>query len=140
MIELLARPGYASKAVIYVIVGGLAAMAAAHQEGRNTDTSGALRVILTQSDVPKPPSDPVVKLSRFGVAARAVLISVLGVFLMRAAITADPSEAHGSRESLLEIANALQGRWLLAVAAAGLIAYGIDQALHARCRRIAPVV
>jgi hypothetical protein len=87
-----------------------------------------------------PPLRPLVtKISRFGVGARGVIIAVLGVFLVRAAIQHDPSEAHGTRESVIEIANAVQGRWLLAAIGAGLIAYAIDQAVHARCRRIRPV-
>ena len=48
MIASLARLGYASKAVIYAIVGGLAIAAATNRGGRITDTSGALRVVLTQ--------------------------------------------------------------------------------------------
>lgn len=260
MIERLARLGYASKAAIYMIVGGLAAMAAANQGGRITDTSGALRVILSQpfgqvilivlasglcgyaawrfldafqdpdrhgldfnglvvrignairgavygalgveafrlarglresgddeaelwtsrimdlplgewlvgvagviiaiygasqlieafklemgrlidlSVVPRVLREPAVRISRFGVGARGVIIAVLGYFLVRAAIAHDPSQARGTRESVLELANAVQGRWLLAFIAAGLVAYGIDQALHARCRRISPVI
>jgi hypothetical protein len=259
MIEPLARLGYASKALIYVIVGGLAAAAAANRGGRVTDTSGALRVILSQpfgqlllmvlgvglcgyavwrfldawrdpdrhgtdfqglvtrignvvrglvygalgieafrlarglrgsrgneaeawtakimdwplgewivaitgciivvfgisevisalklhvgrqidlTPVPTALRGAAIRISRFGVGARGAILAVLGVFLVRAAITHDPSEVHGTRESVLEIANAVQGRWLLAAIAAGLIAYGIDQALHARCRRITPV-
>ncbi len=259
MIEPLARLGYASKALIYVIIGGLAAAAAANRGGRVTDTSGALRVILSQpfgqlllmvlavglcgyavwrfldalrdpdrhgtdfkglvtrignvvrglvygalgieafrlarglrgsrgneaeawtakimdlpfgewivaitgciivvfgisevicalqlqisrqidlTPVPRALRGSVVKISRFGVGARGAILAVLGMFLVRAALRHDPSEVHGTRESVLEIANAVQGRWLLAAIAAGLIAYGIDQALHARCRRITPV-
>jgi hypothetical protein len=260
MIEPLARLGYASKALIYVIVGGLAAAAAANRGGRVTDTSGALRVILSQpfgqlllmvlgvglcgyavwrfldawrdpdrhgrefkglvtrignvvrgvvygalgieafrlarglrgsrgdeaeawtakimdlpfgewivaivgciiavygvsevisalklhvdrlidlTPVPRAMRGTAIKVSQFGVGARGVIVIVLGVFLVRAALQHDPSEVHGTRESVLEIANAVQGRWLLAAIAAGLIAYGIDQALHARCRQITPVV
>ena len=260
MIEPLARLGYASKALIYVIVGGLAAAAAANRGGRITDTSGALRVILSQpfgqlllmvlgvglcgyavwrfldawrdpdrhgsawqglvtrignvvrglvygalgieafrlaqglrgsrgdeaeawtakimdlplgewivaitgciilvfgvsevisalklhvdrqidlTPVPRQLRAAAIRISRFGVGARGVILAVLGVFLVRAAWRHDPSEVHGTRESVIEIANAVQGRWLLAAIAAGLIAYGIDQALHARCRRISPVI
>lgn len=259
MIEPLARLGYASKALIYVIVGGLAAAAAVNRGGRVTDTSGALRVVLSQpfgqlillllgvglcgyamwrlldaykdpdrrgtgfsglvvrigsvirgviygalgleafrlarglrgssgneaqlwtarimdlpfgdwligiagaiiavygfsefigalklqvgefidlSALPRSLRGTAIKISRFGVGARGMIICVAGVFLVRAAIAHDPSAAHGTRESMLEIANAVQGRWLLAAIAAGLIAYGIDQAIHARYRRIAPV-
>ena len=48
MIETLARLGYASKALIYAIVGSLAVAAALNRGGRITDTRGALRVLLTQ--------------------------------------------------------------------------------------------
>ena len=260
MIEHLARLGYASKALIYAIVGVLAIMAATNRGGRVTDTSGALRVVLSQPfgrmllivlalglcgyaiwrlldairdpdrhgtrfgglvtrignairgciygalgieafrllrglggsrgdeaevwtarimDVPfgevlvgvagavvaiyglselidsirgkddakvdlsliDPGMRPTVaRISRFGVGARGALIATLGLFLVRAAIQHDPSEAAGSRESMLELARAVEGRWLLMLIAAGLIAYAVDQAVHARCRRIRAVL
>ena len=48
MIAQLARLGYASKALVYAIIGTLAIAAATNQGGRVTDTSGALRVVLSQ--------------------------------------------------------------------------------------------
>jgi len=48
LLERLARLGYVSKAVIYAIVGVLAILTAVNRGGRVTDTSGALRVVLTQ--------------------------------------------------------------------------------------------
>jgi hypothetical protein len=92
------------------------------------------------SGVPAGWRRPLTRISRFGVGARGVIVAVLGVFLTRAALTHDPSAAAGTRESVMEIANAVQGRWLLVAIAAGLFAYGVDQALHARCRRIRPVI
>lgn len=77
--------------------------------------------------------------SRLGIGARGVIIIVLGVFLVRAAFENDPSEAHGTRDSMLELANAVEGQWILAFIGAGLLAYAVDQAIHARCRRIKPV-
>ena len=256
MIASLARLGYASKAIIYAIVGTLAVAAALNRGGRVTDTSGALRVILGNSagrfllvilgvgllgyaawrildaisdpdghgtdfkglvtrigngvramiygalgleafklfrglggssqdearmwtarimDFPLgvwlvglggvivavygvseiiasfrggysrtldlSPIPPRLRataeaISRFGIGARGVIISTLGVFLVRAALQRDPSEAHGTRESILEIVNVANGRWILAFIGAGLFAYAIDQAIHARCRRI----
>ena len=260
MIEQLARLGYTSKALIYAIVGLLAIMAATNRGGRVTDTSGALRVVLSQPfgrillmvlavglcgyavwrllDAIRDPDrhgtglagfvtrignairggiygalgleafrllrglggskgdeaeawtgrimnmpfgelavgiagaiiaiyglselldsirgkdDAKVDLSmissgarptvrwicRFGVGARGLLIATLGVFLVRAALEHDPSEAVGSRESMLELANAVEGRWLLALIAAGLLAYAFDQAVHAKLRRIRSVL
>ena len=80
------------------------------------------------------------KISRFGVAVRGGLIATLGVFLVRAALTHDPNQAAGTRESMLHLAGLVQGRWFLALIAAGVLAYAVDQAVHARCRRIRPVL
>jgi hypothetical protein len=88
------------------------------------------------SSVDTPTRAILCRIARFGVAARALIIVVLGIFLVRAALRHDPSEAEGVRGSLLELVGAVHGRWLLALMAAGLIAYGLDQALHARYRRI----
>jgi hypothetical protein len=260
MIEPLARLGYASKALIYVIVGSLAVAAAANQGARVTDTSGAFRVILSQpfghlilivlsaglcgyalwrlldawydpdgrgtsakgiairigkalrgaiygtfglealrvvrglrgssgsdaelwtarimrlplgdllvglagaivavygawqligavrhepdrsldlSGIPYRMRAPITRISRFGVGARAVIISTVGTLLVLAALRHDPSRAAGTCESILELADAVKGRWVLAAIGVGLIAYGIDQAVQAKCRRIRSVL
>jgi hypothetical protein len=255
MMEPLARLGYASKSLVYAIVGVLAIAAATNQGGRITDTSGALRVVFSQPygrilllvlavglcgyavwrilDSVRDPdrhgtgfqglvtrigntirgviygalgieafrlfrgtggsrgdeaeawvsrimgvplgewliglagliviaygasqvikafkgdddplvnwgsvSDTVRKICRFGVGARGLIIVTLGVFLVRAAWQHDPGEAAGTRESLIELAGVVEGRWLLALMAAGLLAYAVDQAVHAKYRRIRPL-
>lgn len=80
------------------------------------------------------------RVSRFGVATRGGLLVTLGLFLIRAALTHDPNQAAGARESLLRLGGLVDGRWFLAVIAIGVIAYAVDQAVHAGCRRIRPVV
>ena len=80
------------------------------------------------------------KICRFGVAVRACLLATLGVFLVRAALSHDPNQAAGPRESMLRLGSLFEGRWFLALVAAGVIAYAVDQAIHARCRRIRPVL
>jgi len=80
------------------------------------------------------------KVSRFGVGIRAGLLMTLGGFLVRAALTHDPNQAAGPRESLLRLGGLFDGRWFLAVVAAGLVAYAVDQAVHAYCRRIRRVI
>jgi hypothetical protein len=80
------------------------------------------------------------RISRFGVATRGGLIATLGVFLVRAAITHDAAAAAGSRESMLRLGGLVDGRWFLALIAVGVVAYAVDQAVHARYRRIRPVV
>jgi hypothetical protein len=260
LLEPLARLGYASKAAIYAIVGVLAILTAIQRGGQVTDTSGALRVVLTQpfgrmlllvlaiglcgyavwrlldaffdpdrngsgpsglvdrignavrglvygalgfeafrlfrglggsngneaqlwtarildyplgavavgivgaivavyglsqiarglrgkadANVDLSPIAPaartaVRRISRFGVAVRGALIATLGGFLVKAAITSNPTDAASARESLVWLGSLADGRWLLAIIAAGVLAYAVDQAVHARCRRIRPVM
>jgi len=254
MLEKLARLGYASKAVIYAIVGVLAVLTVANRGGAITDTTGALFVVLTKpfgrglllilavglcgygawrlldafmnpdrdslfirigngvrgcvygalgiraiqllrgsgtstgdeaelwtakvldwplgevavaivggiiaaygasqivqgvrgthddkidwSPIPPDTRTALQRVSRFGVATRGGLLVTLGLFLIRAAVTHDPNQAAGARESLLRLGGLFDGRWFLAVVAVGLIAYAVDQAVHAACRRIRPV-
>lgn len=255
MIERLARLGYASKALVYAIIGTLAIAAATNQGGRVTDTSGALRVVFSQPygkvlllvlavglcgyaiwrvldafsdpdrhgkgveglvtrignvirgliygalgieafrlfrgsggskgdeteawtskimNLPlgewligivgvivviygasqvikafKGKDDPLVdwgrvsttvrNLCRFGVGSRGLIIVTLGVFLVRAAIQHNPSEAAGTKESLIELVGVVEGRWLLGLMAVGLLSYALDQGVHALYRRIRPV-
>ena len=80
------------------------------------------------------------KISRFGVGVRGGLIATLGIFLVRAALTHNPSEAAGARESMIRLGTLFEGRWFLALIAAGVLAYAVDQAVHARCRRVRPVL
>ena len=78
--------------------------------------------------------------SRFGVAVRGALIATLGASLVRAALTRNPDAAAGPRESILQLGGVMEGRWFLALIALGLMAYAVDQAVHACCRRIRPVL
>jgi hypothetical protein len=260
MIEPLARLGYASKALIYAIVGYLALMAALRQGGRVTDTSGALRVVVDEpfgrllvlvlgiglcgyaawrildaiqdpdrrgtevkglitrignavravvygalgieaiklfrglggsngqeaqmwtarlmdwpggawlvglggaivavygvseiiaafrggysrtldtAAIPARFRATAETISRVGIGARGVIITVLGTFLVRAALQQDPSEAQGTRDSILTLTNLMPGRTALFFIGIGLLAYAFDQLLHARYRRIRPVL
>ena len=260
MIEPLARLGYASKALIYAIVGTLAIAAAVNRGGQVTDTSGALKVVLAQPfgrvllmvlavglcgyaawrllDAVSDPDrhgtnvrglvtrignavrggiygalgieafrlirglkgsdgreaelwasrvlefplgyvvlalvgaivavygisevvsgfrgekDRLIDMStiapgyrtllhrtmKFGVGARGLIICTLGVFLVRAAVRERPDDAAGTREAMVELTGLVDGRWLLLLIAAGLLAYAVDQAVHARFRRIKPVI
>lgn len=74
--------------------------------------------------------------ARFGHAARGVVFAIAGWFLVQAARHYDPREAAGMGEALTALERAPYGPWLLAVVAAGLIAFGTWQLLNARYRRI----
>jgi hypothetical protein len=77
-----------------------------------------------------------VQLSRFGLAARAVVFLLMGGFLLRAAIDANPGEAKGLGEALATLARQPFGAVLLGVTSAGLLAYAVYQFIEARYRRI----
>jgi hypothetical protein len=124
--------------VLVGIAGGIAAI-----YGVSEIIQGVRGTHDTKVDWSRIPSDvrpAVQRISRFGVAIRGGLIVTLGVYLARAALNHDPNQAAGSRESMLRLGGIFEGRWFLALIAAGLIAYAVDQAVHARCRRIRSVV
>jgi Domain of Unknown Function (DUF1206) len=75
-----------------------------------------------------------VGLSRFGVAARAVVFALLGWAIVVAGWFRDPSEVGTTASSFRTLAAQPGGlgRWLLGVAAAGFVAYGFYEIIHAR--------
>jgi hypothetical protein len=79
------------------------------------------------------------RVSRFGVGIRGGVIATLGVFLVRAALTEQPEQAAGTRESMLRLGAVFEGRWFLALIAVGVLAYAVDQVIHAYGRRVRPV-
>jgi hypothetical protein len=79
----------------------------------------------------------VVRLGRFGLAARGVVLGLVGWFLIRAAVSFDWHRASGFGGALGALARQAHGAWLLGAVAFGLIAYGLYQLVLARYRRIA---
>ena len=75
-----------------------------------------------------------VAMSRFGIAARAIVFLVIGYSIGRAALRRNPGEAQGTSGALEQVGALSQ--WLLIVVAIGLVAYGAYQFLNARYRRI----
>jgi hypothetical protein len=60
-----------------------------------------------------------------GHVARAVVFTLIGLFITKAAIDYDPKEAIGLDGALQKLAEQPYGSWLLGITAAGLIAYGV---------------
>jgi hypothetical protein len=85
------------------------------------------------------PAAWIVWLGRFGIAARAVVFGMIGVFLLRAAMQRDPGEAGGIAQSLRALATGDHGRLVLGAVAFGLIAYGVYQLATARYRMMRAV-
>jgi len=66
--------------------------------------------------------------SRAGVLghlARAVVFTLVGIFITKAAVDYDAKEAIGIDGALQKLVNQSYGPWLLGVTAAGLLAYGV---------------
>ena len=80
----------------------------------------------------------IVVLSRFGIASRGVVFTIIGSFLVIAAWKADPRQAKDVGQALRYLQGQPYGPWLLGVVAAGLIAYGLCEFLQAAYRRITP--
>ncbi len=78
----------------------------------------------------------VVRLSRFGMAARAAVGAITGVFLLVAAVNSDPRQAKGFGESLASVREAPFGGILFAVVALGLLAFAFYELVEARYRRV----
>lgn len=75
-------------------------------------------------------------LGRFGYAARGVVYVLIGIFLVQAATTYNPSKATGLGGALAALANQPYGKWALIIVSIGLIAFGIYAMALARYRRI----
>jgi hypothetical protein len=75
---------------------------------------------------------------RLSYAARGVVFEMIGVFLVQAALQADPDEHRGLGSALETLACQPLGLYILCVVAAGLVAYGAFMFVMARYRRIEP--
>lgn len=74
-----------------------------------------------------------VRAGRFGLAARGVVFTIIGYYVVRAAVDADPSEARGLDTVLDSMRDT---PWLLGIIALGLLAYGLYNLIRARHRVI----
>ncbi len=75
-------------------------------------------------------------LGRFGLAAKGVVYSIIGFFLIQAARQSKSKQVRGLEGALDSLARQPYGRWLLGIVAIGLIAYGVYYIVQARYRRI----
>ena len=78
----------------------------------------------------------IVDLGRFGYAALGFVFTIVGIFLIVAAVQHNPSEAKGLDSALQELLLQPFGPVLLAIVALGLIAYGVYSFVEARYRRV----
>lgn len=133
---------------------GLAAQAMAHPGGRwavgivgvGIVVVGAVMVVegvkekfmryFPAGALPGRSRDLVRNLGRIGSTARGLVFALTGVLVVSAAWTYDPSKASGLDGALKTLRDRPYGAVLLALAAAGLFAFGIYGLAEARFRRV----
>ena len=157
-IEMLARVGYASRGVIYIIIGGLAVALARHAGGATTDSRGALRRIaeyplgsaallvialglagyaiwrLTEAFANPEGlgSDPKGIIKRIGHAGRGVIYAALSIAAFRMATGSSSGGSSSQTDDWTARVMALPaGRWLVGLAGLLIIAYGIHRIVRA---------
>lgn len=77
------------------------------------------------------------RVGQVGLAARGVVFCIIGTFVIRAALRADPSETKGLGGALHTLMGQPYGPWLTGVVALGLMAYGVLCLSYARYRDFA---
>jgi hypothetical protein len=131
--RLLRQPG--GKALVVVIglafIGGglYLAYQAWRREFRRDLELGGMR----------PPTRRAVEwLGRYGGIARGIVFLIVGIFLVVAAVDAQPQQAKGLDSSLRTLAAAPLGPWLLLLVAIGLIMFGLFSCCEAKWLRLLP--
>ena len=75
-------------------------------------------------------------MGKIGFVALAVVLAVIGWFLLKAAIDYDAKRIVSLGGALAKLAHADYGRWLLGLAAAGLLSYGLFGIVQTRYHRV----
>ncbi len=75
-------------------------------------------------------------LGRIGTIGRGVVFTMIGMFLVIAAVHRSPGEAHGMDGALLALARHSFGRVLLAILSLGLVTFGVFSILCVRWARV----
>ncbi|NHC44473.1 DUF1206 domain-containing protein [Motilibacter aurantiacus] len=86
--------------------------------------------------VPPAAREPVRRLGQAGYVSRGVVLALVGALVIGAAATFDPDKARGLDAALTELAGQPYGRYLLLLAAAGLLCFGAYSFVEARYRRL----
>ncbi|MEO8431168.1 MAG: DUF1206 domain-containing protein [Acidobacteriota bacterium] len=86
--------------------------------------SGRLRLRPARGRLGGATADAVLRMGRFGYAARGIVSGIIGWFLVESARASDPRQYHDIGGALGVLQRTPLGPWLLGTAGAGLIAYG----------------
>ena len=94
--------------------------------------NGPLEPDLDASELRRRAGGWALPIARIGIIARAVILVLLAISVVRAALMHRASAAGGMDTSLVFLNTLPSGTLVLGAAAAGLLAYGVYQLLHAR--------
>jgi len=97
--------------------------------------SGRFKESLTTEEMDQGTERLVTGLGVLGLCSLAVVLGVVGWFLLKAAIEFDPNAPVGIGGALSKLANTTYGPWLLGVTAAGLIVFAVFDLFQARYHR-----
>ena len=75
-------------------------------------------------------------LGKIGFVALAVVLAIIGWFLLKAAVDYDAKRIVSLGGALAKLAHADYGRWLLGLTAAGLLSYGLFGIVQVRYHRV----
>jgi hypothetical protein len=98
--------------------------------------SGKFREKLRRSNTSSSDLDLLVQFGKWGYLAQAVVLCLVGMFLVTAGANSDPRSARGLDGALRALARQEYGPWLLGAVAIGLAAYGIFMLMQARYRKL----
>jgi uncharacterized protein DUF1206 len=98
--------------------------------------TGKFRGELKRSEMGARAESWAMQVGRIGLTARGIVFGMMGVFLLLAAIHADPNEARGLSGALRILEQQPFGPWVLGIVALGLANYGIYMLVLAGYRRI----
>ncbi len=96
--------------------------------------TGRFRKVLPPDRISPGPHRWLTWTGRIGYTVRAVIYTLMGIFLVRAAITFNPEEARGLGQTMAVIASQEYGLLLLGGVAVGLMAFGVYVILMGRYR------
>ena len=119
-----------------LIVAGVLAVAGGVEIGRRSVRLD-FRERFTTEHMPRPLALLTRALGGVGCVARAVVIVLVGVFVVKAAVLSSATQAKGLDAIFRSVASSA-GSWLLALLASGLLCYGLYCLIEARHRDLTP--
>jgi Domain of Unknown Function (DUF1206) len=131
---VLLRTGWGRALLILV---GVLAVAGGIEIGRR-----AVRLDFRERFTAEPMPRALAMLTRtlggFGCAARAVVVVLVGLFVLKAAVLSSAKQTKGLDAIFRSVASSGGGSWLLALLAFGLLCYGLYCLIEARYRDLTP--